>query len=85
MKYPHFAEQHYCHTTAFAFTDLCAQLPKKRLDVLPLNVAAGGVGKDQLKSSLMPALHDSYGTESRYLKSQRAGLRKNRNTPSSPP
>ena len=85
MKYPHFAEQHHCHTAAFAFTDLCAQLTKKRLDVLPLNVAAGGVGKDKLKGSLMPALHDSYGTESWYLKTQRIGFLKNKNTPSSPP
>jgi antitoxin ParD1/3/4 len=45
------------NAAAFTLADFCTQLSKKRFDIAPLNVGAGGVRKDRVQCSLVSALH----------------------------
>jgi hypothetical protein len=57
MKHSHFFEQNNGYPTPFALADLGAQLTEQRLDIAPLDVAAGGASKDQLERALVLSLH----------------------------
>lgn len=59
VEHPSLTKQANTYTRAIAFTDLCAKLDEQRLDIGPVDVAAGWSGKDQCQRSSMSAFHVS--------------------------
>ena len=57
MEHSHFFEQDHGYTTTLALADFGAQFYKQRFNIAPLDVSACRAGEDQLKSSLVLALH----------------------------
>ncbi len=66
MKDPYLCKQDDCDATALAFHDLGAQLSEQTVDVLPLNVGAGGMSKDQFQNAAVLPLQALDGTTLRY-------------------
>lgn len=53
-------EKHHRHTASFSLTDFSAQFEKEQLNVSPLDIRAGWSREDELKSTLVPALHAAW-------------------------
>jgi hypothetical protein len=57
VEHSHFFEQDHNYTTTLALADFGAQFYQQRINIAPLDVSACRAGEDQLKSSLVLALH----------------------------
>ena len=69
MKNADLTEKHDSNSTSFAFSDFRTEVDEERLDISPRHVAARGMRKHQLQSSLALSPHakmvPKYGTISK--------------------